>query len=416
MILGFLSAGLIFEVHAGQVLEQPFIFEYNLEGPATVESEIIEASGTIKTVFLSIESEGRVSLEVSTNGGRAYTKIINGQPLGDGFIPGNELCFRANIAKDSVLKKITLGYTDSSGVSKLYRNSDLANYKYHKKIYISGASQEVFNYPLKINLDKSDIYFTAADGQTPLYYYLENQVDCYVKVPQIPKEGTTIYLYYNKKGLSGAPGEPVGPQEIVLKANKYLDPNKVFPFFDDFNEPALNKEKWEVAHGLKKEYSIKDGYLQLKDGLIISRNFKLRDGIIEFKAKAGINAGIQVMVFAGSSGKTPLPYEQTVYSSNYPGAEHTIAINDISKLNMSNPIQPFTYYIYKVAMSPTGIIFERYSQNYDLQAEIQFMDVGNLNEGCIGLKATAVPFKPGSAYFDWIRARPYIEVEPRILK
>ena len=400
MIMGVLSAGLIFEAQAGQTLEQqaPLIFEYNLSGPAAVESEIISASGTIKTIFLSYESEGRVSLEVSTDAGRAYSKIINGQPLSEGFIPGNELCFRATIAKDSVLKKITLGYTDSSGASRLYRNPDLADYKYHKEIYISGASRELFNYPLSVSLRgeaeaiSGNIYFTAADGQTPLYYYLENQKICYVKVPQIPKEGATIYLYYDKSDKNSR--------------CPYLDPDKVFPFFEDFNQPTLNAEKWEVAPGLKKEYSIKDGYLHLKDGLILSRNLKIKQGIIEFKAKAEPNAGIQVMVSS----------EQAVYSSNYPGAEHTIAINDISKLNVSNPIQPLTYYIYKVARNPSGIIFERYGQDYELQAQIQFLDVENLNEGRIGLKANAAPFNPGSVYFDWVRARPYVEVGPKVME
>jgi len=292
-----------------------------------------------------------------------------------------------------------------------------AIYKEHKVIYVSGGSQEVFNYPLNVNLDSSDVYFTAADGQTPLYYYEESSVIAseakqsrtfWVKVPHIPREGTTIHIYYNKRKLL--------PQETVSDTDKYLDPDKVFSFFDDFKELTLDEEKWEVAPGLKKDFSVKGGYLQLKDGLILSRNFKIKQGIIEFKAKAENNAGIQAIVRAKTSGQAPFPYEQIVYSSSYPGAEHTIAINDIAKLNTGKPIQPLVFYIYKVVVNPTGIIFERFSEDYKKQAQIQFLDVGNLDEGQIGLKANAAPFNAGSVYFDWIRVRPYLEIEPKALK
>ena len=81
----------------------------------------------------------------------------------------------------------------------------------------------------------------------------------------------------------------------------------------------------EIVPGLKKEYTVKDGSLQLKDGVILSRNFKSKQMSLEFKAMAEENAGIQVVV------RSKIPagsifYEQIVYSSNYPGAEHTIAI------------------------------------------------------------------------------------------
>ncbi|MDD5465540.1 MAG: hypothetical protein PHP73_04255, partial [Candidatus Omnitrophica bacterium] len=355
IILGVLSAGLNCQAQASQVLEQaPLVLEYNLTGPATVEPEPIFATGTIKTICASYEFTGQVRLEVSTNGGVDYTKIINGQPLVDGFIPGNQLRFKANIGPASSLKKITIGYTDSSGVQKLYRNPDLANYKYHREIYISGGSQEVFNYPLKIELGSlaagTEIYFTAADSQTPLYYYLEDPARCYVKVPQVPKEGTKIYVYYKdviaspeRAKQSRIAASPAAPGD---DNGRYNDGNKVFPFFEDFDGATLNEEKWEIIPGFKKEYGIKDGYLRLKDCLVVTRNFKTQQGILEFKAKAEENAGIQVVVRTKVSAGLS-PYEQIVYSSNYPGAEHTIAINNIAKVNISNPIKPLTYYIYQ---------------------------------------------------------------------
>ncbi len=423
IILGILGAGLNLEAQASQVLEQaPLVLEYNLAGPATVEPEPIFTTGTIKTICVSYEFTGQVRLEVSTNGGVDYTKIINGSPLVDGFIPGSQLRFRATIGPASSLKKIIIGYTDSSGVQKLYRNPDLANYKNHREIYISGGSREVFDYPLEIKLGPltsgAEVYFTAADGQTPLYYYLEDPARCYVKVPQIPKEGTRIYVYYNdviaspeRAKQSRIAASPAAPRN---DNGQYNDGNKVFPFFEDFDSAALNEEKWETISGFKKEYSVKDGYLRLKDCLAVTRNFKTQEGILEFKAKAEENAGIQVVVRTKVSGQGLSPYEQIVYSSNYPGAEHTIAINNIAKLNINKPIQPLTYYIYRATINSTGILFERYSQDQrEKQAEIKFLDVGNFNEGYLGLKADAAPFNAGSVYFDWVRVRPYVEIEPR---
>ncbi|MDD5097935.1 MAG: DUF2341 domain-containing protein, partial [Candidatus Omnitrophica bacterium] len=398
--------GLNLQAQANQVLElAPFVFEYNLNGPQEIESEKITTSGIIKTIFVSYESVGQVRLEVSANAGIAYAKIINGQPLLGGFVPGNQLRLKINIGQNSSLKKLILGFTDSSGVQRLLHNPDLANYKYHQEIKISGGSQELFNYPLHLNVTRDDLYFTAADGQTPLYYYLENKTNCYVNVLQISKEGTKIYMHYNDIIAS--------PERAKQSRNyNYNDGNKVFPFFEDFNAETLDAEKWEIISGFKKEHSLKDGYLKLKDCLFLTRNFKTKQAIIEFKAKVEENASIQVVVRSKANAQGLPAYEQIVYSSNYPGAEHTIAINNIAKINVSKPIEPLTYYMYKATLNASGILFERSSENYKKQAAIKFFDVGNLEEGYLGIKSEAAALNAGNVYFDWIRARPYVEVEP----
>ncbi len=434
LIVGVLSAGLTLQAQAQGLSPSeakgtvPMVFEYNLAGPTTIESAPIQTAGTIKTISASYDFEGEVTLEVSANAGTSYTKIINGKPLTDGFIAGNTLCFKVNIPQGSILKKITLGFTDSSGVKKIFRNPDIYKFKYHKPIFIAGSNEELFNYPVKINLDRRDVYFTAADGQTPLYYYLEEgsrfsvlgsgdyantknleprtQYDnCWVKIPQIPKEGITIYLYCGDK--QGLPPQGTVPE--------YLDANKVFPLFDDFSQAKLDETKWQVLPGLKKEYNLKDGQLQLKDCLILSRDFTMKQGILEFKAKAQDNASIQAVLREKVTNQKTLPIEVIVYSSNYPGAEHTIAINGVAKLNIGKPITPLTYYIYKVIVNEDGIIFERYSENYKKEAEIQFLDVGGLEQDYIGLKADAALVNAGSVYFDWVRVRPFVEVEPKVV-
>lgn len=392
------------EIHAQQ---GPLVYEFNLKGPLTVESERMSTQGMIQAIAASWEFEGEVRLEVSANAGNAYVKITNGQILNEGFIPGNQLCFKADIPAGSMLKNVTLGYKDTSGAVRFSRNQELAGFKYHKSINISGSNEELFNYPVKIKIAKEnvredfkDVRFTSSDGATALAYYLEgvspSGASLFVKVPQIPKEGTRINVYYGNEN-----------------AKDESHPEKVFAFYDDFNSLKLDTTKWQLRSELDKVCNLKDGALQLKGCAIISRNFKMKKGILEFKARAERNAAIQAISRGVFTGRSAYPFEQMVYSSAFAGAEHTIAVNDVAKLNIGNPIQPLTDYIYKVIVSSEGITFERYSSDYDKQAEIRFLDTYTLDEGYIGLKAEVSLFDSGSAYFDWVRVRPYTEVEPK---
>ena len=403
MILGLIGAGLNFEAQANQVLEQaPFIYTYNLPGPFSLESEIITTAGTIKSISASAEFSGEVRLEVSANGGLDYTRIINGVPLAAGFIPGNQLRFKANIAAESILKKITLGYADSSGALRLLHNPELAGFKKHKSFSISGANKELFNYPLKFKtadgVSSEGIYFTAADGQTPLAYYQESKDVVWVKLPEIPKEGTRIEFYSGNK-----------------EAKDTSRPTEVFTFFDDFNAPVLDVGKWQLRQELKGKYSLQDGYLKLTGCAVIARDFRMKAGILEFKAKVEKNAAIQAIVHGALAANLTYPSEEMVYSSAYPGAEHTIAINDVVKLNVGNAITPLTDYIYRAVLNDAGIIFERYGQDYIKQAEIRFLESYRNEAGYIGLKADGALLDGGSVYFDWVRVRPYTEVEPQIV-
>ncbi|MBU4252358.1 MAG: DUF2341 domain-containing protein [Candidatus Omnitrophica bacterium] len=418
MMLGIAGLGLGVRADAEEIPTQkgPLVYEFNLQGPLTVESERMSTQGMIQEIAASWEFAGEVRLEVSANAGNAYTRITNGQILNEGFIPGNQLCFKADIPAGSMLKNVTLGYKDTSGVSAFLRNQELAAFKYHKTINISGSNEELFNYPVKIKIAKEnvredfkDVRFTASDGQTPLDYYLESRgglnlpysddsADFWVKVPQIPAEGTKINVYYGNEN-----------------AKDESSPEKVFAFYDDFNSAKLDETKWQLRSELDRVCNLKDGQLQLKGCSIISRNFKMRKGVLEFKAKAEKNAAIQAICRGVFSERSAYPFEQMVYSSAFAGAEHTIAVNDVAKLNIGNPIQPLTDYIYKVIVGTTGITFERYSDDYEKQAEIRFLDTYTLDDGYIGLKSSTAIFEAGSVYFDWIRVRPYVEVEPKAI-
>ncbi len=397
-------------------LKPPLVYEYNLKAPATVESEVIETAGTIKSISAFWNSEGEVKAEVSANAGVAYTPIINGQLLTEGFIPGNQLRFRIKIGEGSFLSNFMLGYEDSSGISSHYQNKDLSKFKYRKALKILGGNEELFNYPVKVTVgpqkadiicegqiqpDFKDIRFTAADSQALIPYYIENIVSnayakIWVKVPQIPISGTEIYMYYGNK-------------EAVTLSN----PERVFLFYDDFSADKLNDKKWLARPEFEKRPGINNGYLRLKSCSIISRGLKMKKGVLEFKAKSAPNAAIQAIAKGFVNKQLGITSEQMVYSSAYPGAEHTIAINDVAKLNIGKPIEPMKDYIYKVIVNNEGIAFERYSENYEKQAEIKFLDTYQVNDGYIGLKAAGFPLEGGSVYFDWVRVRPYTEVEPK---
>lgn len=417
LIIGVLVMAPGLETVNCQGIEQPpLVYEYSIQGPAKIESDPVKTSGTIKSISASWESLGEVSLEVSANEGVSYTPIVNGRLINNGFMPGNSLRFRAAIARGSALKKIIIGYTDTSGVVRAYRNPDLAKFKYRRMINIAGGSSAVFNYPLKITLggksgipvkcepDFRDVRFTAADNQAPLDYYLEeypgaenNPRDAifWVKVPEIPKEGVEICLYYGNK-----------------EAKDESDAGEVFLFYDDFNSLGLDKGKWGERCELKGSSVLKDGYLKLKDCSVVTRDFKIEKGILEFKAMAEENSAIQAIARGRALERSLFPAEQIVYSSAYSGAEHAIAIDNIARVNVGNPIQPNRDYIFKAVVNESGIDFSRYAADYVMESKVSLLDVAGPDAGYIGLKAVGTFFDGGSVYFDWVRVRPYVQVEP----
>ena len=126
----------------------------------------------------------------------------------------------------------------------------------------------------------------------------------------------------------------------------------------------------------------------------------MKEGILEFKAGAEGDAAIQAIAHGEkSSAAIYRTQEEMVYSSSYPGAEHTIAINDVAKLNAGIPIKPDEAYIYKAIVAKSGIIFERYNRDYQKEAEIRFLDTAHQNKGYIGLKADTSVFRKRQRLF-----------------
>jgi hypothetical protein len=90
----------------------------------------------------------------------------------------------------------------------------------------------------KMQSDCDDIRVTDVSGKLLPHWIEENNPGCntptdtkvWVKVPNIPSSGGTVYLYY---------GNP--------SAANVGDGNKVFEFFDDFNDNQMNSGKWNIV-------------------------------------------------------------------------------------------------------------------------------------------------------------------------
>ncbi len=396
--------------------QAPYLFNVNICGPDTFISDIINTSGTIEKIFAFWDSEGQVNVQVSANSGNSYTEIINGQVLESNFLPGNSLRFKAQISENSVLKTLTLGYKDTSGVNKLFINNDLANFKFKMSLNISGVGKILYNYPVKLNLgidlyaqkgleeNFKDVRFVGIDGQTYLSYclekvYLKNglpvSADFWVKIPELPKEGLNIFLYY---------GNRLG--------NDASDFGKVFLFFEDFSINSIDSNKWGSKTDLNSKIFVNDGWVELKNVTLEAKNFKTKEAILEFKAKAQENSAISANIKSFST-KSTFVHEESVFSSAYSGAEHTIAINNVVKLNSGSAINFLNEYIFKVVFNNEEIIFERLNSEYKKEAENRFLDSNVSDFRTFELKAVSNLYNGGSVFFDWVRVRPYSAIEPK---
>jgi len=383
------------------IWQKPIFFELNIDEPGVYESSAIPAEAPIVSITANWDFQGKVSLQVSADGGKHYVSVVNGLARDYGFTPGNFLRYRARIEKDSVLRWVKLTYTHRLGVFYTFGNSQLSGFACRRSIYIAGGRTEVFNYPLKIKIEniKGPVRFTAPDGETLLSYCQEEVEETprvfWVKIPQIPKEGLKIYIYYHNP-----------------YAQSLSSPDKVFEFFDDFSGKALNEEKWEFIPDLEGKVYLKRGRLFLKDGEILAKQFFLDDDfLVEFKARTeDSNVDIQAVLD-----------KVEFYSSSFAGAEHAIVKDDEVKLNQEFSLVSGFEYIYHIRKFGKRIVFSRYKNSLKKESlenpRIEFRNEDGGGERLLGLKSATVyglGLEQG-ACFDWIRVRPLVEPEPMFL-
>jgi len=408
-------------------------------------SSIYQTQEPVGTVTVNWQFTGKVTMQVSINGGVNYVTVVNGTPYT--FIEPNasgpqptgssQIRWKATLSAGSTLNKVTIDYQDANGqtISTNFGSPQLSGFTYRKPItLINTSDQPLFNTQIKIKIAESpsatssydvqcdnkiqagftDIRFTAADGTTPLPYYIEkitgsspNRIAyTWVKVPQLPASQTiTIYLYY---------GNP--------NAEDLSSPQAVFDFYDDFTKATLDMNKWQIING---SYAITDSWLKLTDAELISKQYKIKDGIIELCGRTetgGIGIILRTLSETGADTTTQIAYSTTIQ-----GKEHSIEIAD-TKQNQAKPIKINTTYDYRAVLKGRKLTFERYtagtlganpsiSAGEDNTSTTANQDTASsepeatititttaadaLTKGSIGIKTTA----GGIADIAWIRTR-----------
>ena len=388
-------------------------------GPGTYESTTpYETEGLIYGITASYEFTGEVTLEVSTTGNTTdYVKVVNGVPLELGeFIGGNKITWKATLAAGSMLTKVKIVYNDLSGVLGSFGTPELSGFMFRKPVYLTGSTAgELFHYqvPVKIgesvgsagydfylkgviHADFADVRFTQADTETLLPHYLENitgdapnrTATFWLNIPQLPKEGLAIYLYYGNADAKSASSEAV------------------FDFFDDFEGAALDETKWTAA--LNEDFSyleVSDSLLRLDAAQVTTNVYELfANGIVEYKAKTA-SGPIAAMI---------RDEDTLAYSSNVVIAQHCIAVDGDIKANVEEPITLNTFYHYKIEASGDNITFQRFDEyGRQLQAEVKYEVNSASLAGPLGLIAASKDF---FVYYDWVRVRKLATPAPLVDK
>ncbi|MDD4954096.1 MAG: DUF2341 domain-containing protein [Candidatus Omnitrophica bacterium] len=233
-----------------------------------------KAKDLISGITINWKFSGKVKLEVSATGEQlTYVPVTNGVPLERrDFTGGANLKWRATLAAASKLAEVRIVYTTVSGMNSTWGAPELSGFKFRKPIYIKGTEAgELFNYQVPIKVaestkaggydvvlkgivqsDFSDARFTQADKETLLSFWRESVqgqapdrvATFWVKIPQLPKNGLLIYVYYGKpaaEDLSSGSG--------------------TFDFFEDFSAAAFDTKKWQAYDftGRIIEYKLKTG-------------------------------------------------------------------------------------------------------------------------------------------------------------
>jgi hypothetical protein len=255
--------------------------------------------------------------------------------------------------------------------------------------------------------DFKDIRFTAADAQTPLPYYRESisgaspkQVATFwVRVPQLPKDGVKIYIYYGN-----------------TQAPDLSSPKDTFDFYDDFKNADLDADVWVVKTDQKGSYALRDGQIKLDAAELITKDFQFKQGIVEYAVS--VESGFENSLSLRT--KTNGIYDNPgliLYSSAYKGAEHCIAIDDIVKANDAEaaPIAAAGKYNYRLTVNGKELTFERMDgATTEAQAKVNYITRDTLRPGYLGLKSGGDGGGRNTIAYSFIRVRKFAAPEPQV--
>jgi hypothetical protein len=335
---------------------------------------------------------------ITANNWYMITLVYDGSNL-KGYINGEFKASTSGTLSHPSTLYIALGSTDSTNCGDgTYFAGKVDEFRF----YTRALSEEEIKalYQAKSRLDYGDIRFTDSDGSTLLNYWQEADGRFWVKVPNIPANSTkTIYVYY---------GNP--------SATSLSNGDATFDFFDDFLGTNLDTNKWNGLIGPSGSLNVNNSLLMLNWSEVVSKNYQIRDGIIEYRgysasqeisaiARANTNSNFEVLGQPGTQGLHGFYEDSTI-----PSWTHAITVADEIKASVASPITINKWYRYRAVLNGTNIQFMRFDDNWNLEATVSYNDVGGLTQGYIGLRVDGLGER--AAYYDWIRVRKYTSPEP----
>lgn len=390
-------------------------------------SQPLQVDGVIHSMTATWKATGPVALSVSADSGLHYTPVVNGQPLRTGFTKGSMLKWKAVLGAETALLEVSITYADSSGVAGGFGEPELSGFERRKKFMVSNPSgQTLYNYQVVVKVGESkgsknadvqceggilndfnDVRFTLPDADTLLSYTLERiegkkparTAFYFVRVPQIPKEGIILYIYYGK-----------------ALARSLSSPKDTFDFYEDFSSlKSLDEQKWSATLDTGGSVKVGPEGLLLDAATLTAKGFEFKDGVLELVAD--LETGYEARIIARDPDpKSSSDASLIAYASGLQGAEHCLVVGNIVKANDTKPVQPGTYYGFRLAADNKDLLtFERFDESFsEKQAIVSYQDKDVPAKGYLALKTTGPGLGRSLTKFRWIRARKLVLPEPSV--
>lgn len=291
-------------------------------------------------------------------------------------------------------------------------------WKYRKPITVTNSGEERENYQIQIivsydelmNADFSDVRFTSADGDN-LSFWLEsvaidNSGKFWVNVDSLAANDiTTIYIYYgNEDAVSASNGEDT------------------FLFFDDFNDNEISTDKWLETDISSNEIREEDGKLVFErlsnggwnKGMIVNQVFDRSDILVEYDYRWDVNnSAYDAIMFGWHDSSTNAIYRDLVYAyyNSGSGSSSTVDINvyedGSSRGTQTGYWEAENDYLVRIRVKEEGGAY--YEQSEDGEEWLISYDSSYSTETDI---RPGWSFYSGTHFFDNVRVRPWMEVEP----
>ncbi|ASJ09441.1 hypothetical protein A3L11_09450 [Thermococcus siculi] len=368
--------------------------------------------------FLNITIQGRRSTGEHHANGTLSSNLPAGQPL---HIPPENITNSDQTYRSPTVENITIILLSPDYSQCPYRSITVSVQKLGVGHKFSGSSSGrlvlpvhekngtyLTDYAVEFNLSGSwDYpYFTDADGNRLYYWYRYdpnlNVTLFWVLMNLSPYENTSIYFYWG----DAASYDPT-----------YVDPNKIFLFFDDFNGDSLDTNKWnyhyesdpiEVSNSLVKlpQKSSIWTKVTLPKSYTVIVNGTLR------RAKRN-NYGPFYAVFIDPI--TKIGSGEALYRVLGSNEDHLVDIN-VSTVSVvtdydsiSNPYTLRSSHIFHIYVNSNGTVYTF----EDLSPKVYIEGLTPI-EGFFGLGAITLPRRNPFITFDWVALRKHVPKEPEV--